>query len=788
MNLTRLHWVALIIFVSGCAALGTMSLDSKFGKAEPSDRIVQSISPESVDYWTEVKPVVENRCIVCHGCFDAPCQLKMTSIEGIVRGASTEKVYDTGRIKETSPTRLYEDAQTVQEWRAKGFFPVLNEHDNSLQANREASVMYQLLQLKQENPLPDVKVLPEDITLGLSRKQFCAKDEEVVEYRNDHPLWGMPYALPGLAKNEHDVLTQWIEQGATYTARAPLPGAYVDKVRQWEAFLNNDSLKQQLASRYIYEHLSYAHLYFSEIDEPRFFSLVRSATPPGKPIEIIATRRPYDDPGVPRVYYRLQEYLSSTVVKSHMPYALNTERMQRWQALLIDADYQVTQLPPYDVKDASNPFRTFASMPVDARYKFMLDEAQFTIMAFIKGPVCRGEIAVDVIRDDFWVFFVDPDYANIQPLENFLATQAESLELPGEYDNIYRPLHRWHQFEKKQREFLGKKDQFLASQYDERKSAGLAAGANLQMVWDGNGSNDNAALTVYRHSDNASVQKGLLGQPPKTAWLIDYPLLERIHYLLVAGYDVYSNVGNQLDTRLYMDFLRMEGESNFLLMLPEAARIRERNDWYLGADEDVMSYLTDPLFESKMEPAIPYTTSDPKLELYEMLHARLQPVLPERHTLNEVANPYIRAQLERLEQLVGEPVFLLPEVAFVQITGDESIEWVTLVHNAAYSNITAMFREQKNRLPEDDTLSVVPGFIGSYPNAYYIVPQAEMAQFVDAVSSMQTEADYAALLDSYGIRRTNVNFWAHSDFVHESFQQMQPIDFGRFDYGRLENR
>ena len=90
----------------------------------------------------------------------------------------------------------------------------------------------------------------------------------------------------------------------------------------------------------------------------------------------------------------------------------------------------------------------------------------------------------------------------------------------------------------------------------------------------------NAALTVFRHVDSATVEKGLVGQPPKTAWLIGYGLLEKIHYLLVAGYDVYGNLGHQLRSRIYMDFLRMEGETHFLLMLPQEARERERRFWY----------------------------------------------------------------------------------------------------------------------------------------------------------------------------------------------------------------
>ena len=72
--------------------------------------------------------------------------------------------------------------------------------------------------------------------------------------------------------------------------------------------------------------------------------------------------------------------------------------------------------------------------------------------------------------------------------------------------------------------------------------------------------------------DNATVVKGFVGEEPKTLVLLGYPLLERIHYLLVAGYDIYGNIGHQLNSRLYMDFLRMEAELDFLTLLPERTR------------------------------------------------------------------------------------------------------------------------------------------------------------------------------------------------------------------------
>ena len=97
-------------------------------------------------------------------------------------------------------------------------------------------------------------------------------------------------------------------------------------------------------------------------------------------------------------------------------------------------------------------------------------------------------------------------------------------------------------------------------------------------------------LTVYRHFDSASVHKGVLGNLPKTLWVIDYPLLERIYYALVAGFDVYGTAGHQLAIRLYMDRLRVEGESYFLDFLPAAKRREIMQSWYIGVDLKKLHY------------------------------------------------------------------------------------------------------------------------------------------------------------------------------------------------------
>jgi hypothetical protein len=130
----------------------------------------------------------------------------------------------------------------------------------------------------------------------------------------------------------------------------------------------------------------------------------------------------------------------------------------------------------------------------------------------------------------------------------------------------------------------------------------------------------------------------------------------------------------------------------------------------------------------------------------------------------------------------------MPETAFLEISSQSGKHYVTLVRNNAHLNITSLIGEQKNRVPEEDTMSVIPGFLGAHPNAFLVINETDLEHFVDIVSSMRTETDYSALLDDYGVRRTSPNFWQQGDAFHAAYENDAPIEYGLFDYNRLENR
>ncbi len=742
-----------------------------------TDDVRQGLTGKSsadISYDKDVKPIIDSRCVACHACYDAPCQLKTTAAEALARGGSKAEIYHTSRIVPADPSRMFFDTQTTGGWRSRGFFDVLGEQSDD---RIESGLIKRFLQLKQQQPVePPGSVLPDEYTVSFERDNTCPTNDEFAAYAKHHPEGGMPYALPALSTTEHDTIVAWLDAGAAYTSRVDPAPEFQASIEKWEAFFNRSEIKGRLVARYLYEHLYIGHLYFPEISDNTFFRLVRSATAPGKPIQMISTRRPFDDPGVERVYYRLLQERETIVAKTHNPYALNAQRMSRFEELFFQNNYQVTQLPGYTAKSNANPFITFSAIPLKSRYKYLLDESRFTIANYIRGTVCRGQIAVSVIRDRFWVVFLNPDSSLSHAMASFLPAVSSELALGNTRDSGtgITPLMRWHHYEKLQRKYQQTREQALAGWFSKHD-------ISLDLVWDGdNGTNSNAALTVLRHGDNAAVELGLLGaSPPDTAWVIDYPLLERIHYLLVADYDVYGSFGHQLTSRFHMDFLRMQGEKNFLGYLPSDTRAQVTEQWYRDAPDKALEYMATPTLDSATIQGIDYQTEDPLQELYGMLADRLEKIQPDI--------PELGAELMALENFQGDKTVLLPQVSLLRINGDTT-RYASIIRNDAHLNMSSVFKEKKQRIPSENTITVLPGIRGYYPNALLQVSDTEVGAFVDAVLALDDEHDYAQLMDKYAIRRTDPDFWMYSDQLHTQWRKKDPTGFGYLDYSRLENR
>ncbi len=727
-----------------------------------------SLPVAPVSYKDKVRPILDNRCVVCHGCYDAPCQLKLSSIDGIKRGANPEKVYDGSRILSMEPTRLNVDAKSVTEWRKKKFHPVITDVDSTPQENLENSLIYKIIQLKEMFPQPRAGLISKEIDTSLNRRQYCAKIEDFESYVEDHSNLGMPFALPNLTHREFTTLSHWIAQGSKGDDEKNQNQKTRELIEIFENKFNERSNKSKLIARYIYEHLFLGHINFNTDHHRTFYRLIRAKNRTGEPNEIDALR-PYDDPKG-KFFYRFKLYRPTIVAKSHNLYKLSLKTFERYQELFYDVNFKVDKLPSYKPEEASNPFITFKDIPVKSKYSFLLDNSRFFIEGFIKGPVCRGQIALNVIEDRFWVYFADPDSKIDTNSDAFVDKYKHLLELPASEESEIEFISIWSEFWEKQKSFLGARNQHFKN----AKKSNISEAKKI--IWDGDGYNPNAALTVFRHLDSASVREGLHGITPETAWVIDYPILERIHYLLVAGFNVYGNVAHQLKTRLYMDFLRMEGENLFLSFLPSEKRKTLHQEWYGGNRNHIKLFIKKPSEWLDIDYVTGFKTENALNELHKHFRDRTKKAIA---STQQVFNK----DLKRLDKYKGKFLSYFPEIILLKVED----ELYTIVHNKEYKFVSFFLNDASTRDSldqENDSLTLMKGVEGSYPNLFINLTRDKIHTFMEDMANITTPLEYTQFIAKYGVRRTNSNFWKYSDWINQQYLKDQKYRAGILDLNR----
>ncbi|MDD2292301.1 MAG: fatty acid cis/trans isomerase, partial [Aliarcobacter sp.] len=645
---------------------------------------------KEISFENEIKPILDKRCVSCHSCYNSPCQLKLSSFEGIQRGATKKNIYEN-RIKADDPTRLFVDATNEKQWREKGFFSVLDSMEES-----NESIMMQYLFQKNKNPLNLGTYSPE------SDKLTCVKDkEELTEFFDKNPHKGMPYGFPALKKQEYNLLMTWLKQGARNDRKKQTEtNLELEQIKKFEDFFNNQNIKYKVSARYIYEHLFLAHISFDD-NSGNFYELIRSKTPSGQTPQVIPTRFPYE--GINgKFYYRFQKIESTIVHKTHMIYKLNNEKLTRYYDLFIKPIWeQKPYLPIYDTNICANAMKIFEQIPVSSRYQFLLDDANYIITTFVRGPVCKGQIALNVIQDHFWVMFLDPKYDLSIQDKYFLHDNLPNLSIPNEYGedpSLYKTFKALDNYE-------------LAKKYETNKALIYKQyypnGLSMDAIWKGNTNQQNdSILTIYRHFDSASVHRGALGDIPKNLWVIDYPLLERIYYSLVAGFDIFGNTAHQLLVRTHMDRLRIEGESNFLEFLPKESRVDYFDSWYEGWLAQYLSVYTP----SNNKVDITYQTKNYKKEFVEKLfeHTNMKkdpinfiedgykkaPIKSVYNTKEEIEESFKALTLPNSSQLIQNFNDTGSNLAFIKIelnSGENLI--YSFVINRWHKNVALLFDE-----------------------------------------------------------------------------------------------
>ena len=434
-----------------------------------------------------------------------------------------------------------------------------------------------------------------------------------------------------------------------------------------------------------------------------------------------------------------------------------------------------------------------------SRYQFLLDDAEYEVNTFIKGPVCNGSIAVNSIQAQFLVFFLRPDADNMVTSAEFARQAQDMLILPGVWGSDVPPIDDVSFFGR----LIEHREAFRKFRAENARIL-RPAGYTLDDIWNGDGHNPNALLTIFRHFDTAVVTQGAVGDLSKTLFVLDYSLLERLVYNLVVNYDVFGNIGHQSLTRLYMDLIRMEAEELFLAFLPPSQRAILRNSWYQGGPftEIKLRYLF-PLINNSAPTGVVYRSgANAKAEFVEQLMKNLPPqargradalnwktlrLFQDQGTVSRLtAEEKALRRIASIKAVAATPFArFFPDLAVMLIRGQDGRARVySLVHNREHTNISWILGESERLAPHEDTLTVRAGVLGAYPNLFLVVPEDKIDVFANAVLNLKTVADYERLIDSFGIQRSKENFWSVFDEINSIHIANNPVQSGALDLTR----
>ena len=143
--------------------------------------------------------------------------------------------------------------------------------------------------------------------------------------------------------------------------------------------------------------------------------------------------------------------------------------------------------------------------------------------------------------------------------------------------------------------------------------------------------------------------------------------------------------------------------------------------------------------------------------------------------------------MQKVTKIRGPQIQVVPDVTFIHVvTGSKDNDMAyTVIRNKALSSNSFMFGEGRRRIIDDDTLTLVKGYVGSYPNAFCRVEIEQIENFINDYLKIRDKISYYNFARQYAVRRTSPNFWEEADWHYQKFLKDEPIEAGLFDMYRF---
>jgi len=772
-------------------ALGALVLQGCTEKETPG-----ASKGEPVSFTRDIKPIFDEKCVACHACYDAPGQLDLRSVKGIVRGAMK---IDTYALRETpiEPTFVWNSPNTLDDWRKMGFFSVI-------EGGRD-SILGKMLALGHVNPVEPNAQFPADIKIDqLERKNHLPNKYEIDGYVAQFPNQGMPLAVSGLTDEEYEKTMSWLEAGAPIDYEAPKPTAKeLAQIRKWEDFLNADDKRSKLVARYFFEHLLYINFLFEDRADANSFIIVRSTTPSGEdtvPVYQHIANKKVDG----EFYYRFQLLeLTDCVKNTRLNMLVSDEKLERYKNIFYEEDWSVDRLPGYTEAERFSPLITFRAIPARARYKFILANSWLLRGQITWGPSCHGNMATGVVRDVGWDIFESPETSLYVTDPQYRAEVDPLLTEMVNPDNLLEAFIDRHKYVKQHKEFTKRA---LAR----AKEVGYRS--NFSDIWRGEHRDDQPLVSFVRHDDNAYVVEGnwVPFEFPKAINVFDLPSAESALYSAVINFDLYGpGIWSIFGAREQFGLTRTDTELNFLRFLPRKVRRPMWKSWYLDELSEERWKMEDPNIapDDTIPTDIKYSTDDPKREFYERL---LEYMGPRVNANDPINRPKPGDDADRITKALisivaasraQEPTWrkfktFLPEASFLRIdrSGQEPGIY-TMTHNRDYATKAFLTMSLQDDIPGNAKVAILEGAYTAYPNFMFRINEDEIEEFASTLIDADTQEKFTAVVERWGIRRSSPDFWPVLNSVTAYVKRTNPTGApnragggaGTFDINRYKN-
>ena len=362
-RMTRLRLMALVL---AAAALVPLACGSPPRALTPAP--TAPLSPQQTALWSEARDVFETRCVVCHGCYDAPCQLKLGSFDGIERGATraTRSTTARGSIA-AQPTRLDVDAHDAGRLAEEGLPP--GRCPRGPRATRARVSSCACSTLKRAQPAPPRRATSPRTSRSssIARRPVRPRSASTTTRRLTRS-GACRTRFPALDEPEERALVA-LGQGRRPASRAPRrsPRRLSASIAEWEAFLERAVAEEPArGALHLRAPLPGAASTSKERGEDDVLPTRALAHAERREVDEIPTRRPFDDPGGRARLLPLRPAHGAPAREdAHALPRSSAARLRRWKELFLAPKYVVGPAPGLRARGRRESVRAFQVIPVE---------------------------------------------------------------------------------------------------------------------------------------------------------------------------------------------------------------------------------------------------------------------------------------------------------------------------------------------------------------------------------------------------------------------------------------